>query len=662
MSRALLRPSSRRRPVGAAAAVALISAVALLPFGLGGGVPSANAAPVGTVSPPAGPTTGGTQVALTVPAATRFTQIATGRESAFGIDDGGTVSTWDLRPRGTSSIPRVVSMPAGVRVVQIAADDATVMALGSDGTVWAWGDGSSGQLGRGDGTSSGVPLQVALPGDPFVTQISLSRTPLALTDDGRVFAWGASESLGTGAPAGQLSLPVQVPVAGITSVSSSSTQFALAADGTAQAWGVNGFGELGDGTTTARPLPVPVSLPDGRRFAQISGGQDGHGLNTPFVYEEHTLATATDGTTWTWGEYFADEPVQYSVYASRTPLQVELPTGVRFTEVTDGGSASFATADDGSAWAWGEGAVNTGARSGPQRPALLTLPGGRTVEQFTSDGSTSGALATDGAVFWWGSTVDRDDIPQFNSFYQATPDRVPAPGAVTGVSLDGVSVADPVTSAELDADGNRTVTFTAPAHAVGTVPVVVTTDDGRSFPFSYAYGVAPTVTSSPLPSGTAGSAYSATLTASGTGPVSFGVVGDSLPAGLVLDGATGLVSGTPTASGTSVVTISATSPYGTTTQASTVVIAPAAVVPAPAPGSPSGAPSQAPAPAPGAAAPVAAAPASTVDASDRPAGLAFTGSEAAVAAGLGALLASTGLALVVAARRRSTRSATTTSA
>jgi alpha-tubulin suppressor-like RCC1 family protein len=645
MSRALRHPSSRRRPVSGAA-VALLSVVVLLPLGLGGGVPGAAAAPVGTVSPPAGPTTGGTQVALTVPAATRFTQIATGRQSAFGIDDRGTVSTWDLRPRGTSSIPRVVPMPDGVQVVQIAADDATVMALDADGTVWAWGEGDSGQLGRGDRTSSGAPLQVVLPGDPFVTQISLSRTPLALTDDGRVFAWGASESLGTGAPGGQLSVPVQVPVAGIVSVSSSSTQFALAADGTAQAWGVNEFGELGDGTTTARPLPVPVSLPDGRRFAQISGGQDGHGRNTPFVYEEHTLATATDGTTWTWGEYVTDEPVQYSVYASTTPLQVELPTGVRSTEVTDGGYASFATADDGSAWTWGESAVNTGTTSRPQRPAPLTLPGGRTVEQFTSDGSTSGALATDGAVFWWGSTIDRDDIPQFNSLFQATPDRVPAPGAVTGVSLDGVPVADPVTSAELDADGNRTVTFTAPAHDVGTVPVVVTTDDGRSFPFSYAYGVAPTVTSSALPSGTVGSAYYATLTASGTGPVSFGVVGDSLPAGLVLDGATGLVSGTPTTSGTSLVTISATSPYGTTTQASTVTIAPAAVVAVPAPDA-------SPAPAiTSPTAPAAAAPASAVGPSGRSAGLASTGSEPATAVGLGAVLAAAGLALVLATRRR----------
>jgi alpha-tubulin suppressor-like RCC1 family protein len=34
---------------------------------------------------------------------------------------------------------------------------------------------------------------------------------------------------------------------------------ALIADGTARAWGNNQFGQLGDGTTTQRTLPVTVS-------------------------------------------------------------------------------------------------------------------------------------------------------------------------------------------------------------------------------------------------------------------------------------------------------------------------------------------------------------------------------------------------------------------
>ena len=63
---------------------------------------------------------------------------------------------------------------------------------------------------------------------------------------------------------------------------------------------------------------------------------------------------------------------------------------------------------------------------------------------------------------------------------------------------------------------------------------------------------APTIaTSSPLPTGTAGSAYSRTLTATGgTTPYTWSVVSGSLPAGLTLASATGVVSGTPTTANT----------------------------------------------------------------------------------------------------------------
>jgi CSLREA domain-containing protein len=59
-------------------------------------------------------------------------------------------------------------------------------------------------------------------------------------------------------------------------------------------------------------------------------------------------------------------------------------------------------------------------------------------------------------------------------------------------------------------------------------------------------------TSSPLPSGTVNSAYSQTLQASGgTSPYTWTLASGSLPVGLSLAGSSGVVSGTPTATGTS---------------------------------------------------------------------------------------------------------------
>jgi len=63
-------------------------------------------------------------------------------------------------------------------------------------------------------------------------------------------------------------------------------------------------------------------------------------------------------------------------------------------------------------------------------------------------------------------------------------------------------------------------------------------------------GAAPAITRDVLASGTVGTAYSATLSAAGgTAPYTWSIARGTLPAGLTLNAATGVVSGTPTAPG-----------------------------------------------------------------------------------------------------------------
>jgi Putative Ig domain len=91
------------------------------------------------------------------------------------------------------------------------------------------------------------------------------------------------------------------------------------------------------------------------------------------------------------------------------------------------------------------------------------------------------------------------------------------------------------------------------------------------------------ITTSSLPSGTSGSSYSNLVQASGgTTPYSWSIASGSLPAGLTLTSATGLISGKPTATGTSSFTVQVTdsgSPAQTQTLKLSIVIA----APAPAP-------------------------------------------------------------------------------
>lgn len=126
--------------------------------------------------------------------------------------------------------------------------------------------------------------------------------------------------------------------------------------------------------------------------------------------------------------------------------------------------------------------------------------------------------------------------------------------AVTGALPAGLSFSG----------GTLSGTPTAP----GSFPITVTATDtgltGTGAPFSVAQNYtievgAPTVLIAPptLPGGTAGQVYSQTLSASGgVAPYIFGVSAGNLPAGLSVSGS-GLLSGTPTASGTFNFTVTA---------------------------------------------------------------------------------------------------------
>lgn len=82
----------------------------------------------------------------------------------------------------------------------------------------------------------------------------------------------------------------------------------------------------------------------------------------------------------------------------------------------------------------------------------------------------------------------------------------------------------------------------------------------------------PVFTATSLPNGAVGDAYSATATNAGKPTPAFSVSAGALPPGLVLDLATGAITGTPTTAGVFAFTLEATNSSGTETQAYTITI------------------------------------------------------------------------------------------
>ena len=92
------------------------------------------------------------------------------------------------------------------------------------------------------------------------------------------------------------------------------------------------------------------------------------------------------------------------------------------------------------------------------------------------------------------------------------------------------------------------------------------------FTISENAAAAPTVTTDTLPNGKVGEAYSHTLTADGTTPITWSVSGSALPEGLTLNETTGEISGTPTAEGTAKFTVKAENSAGSDTKELSITI------------------------------------------------------------------------------------------
>ncbi|MDR1537162.1 MAG: S-layer homology domain-containing protein [Clostridiales bacterium] len=90
---------------------------------------------------------------------------------------------------------------------------------------------------------------------------------------------------------------------------------------------------------------------------------------------------------------------------------------------------------------------------------------------------------------------------------------------------------------------------------------------------------APEITTASLPGGTVGEPYSQTLQATGSSPISWSLDGGSLPQGLELSGSSGLISGTPSAAGSSTFSIKAMNSAGSDAVELSIIVSPAASAP-----------------------------------------------------------------------------------
>ena len=304
----------------------------------------------------------------------------------------------------------VVGLTTGAQ--SVSAGRAHACAVTSSGSVKCWGSNYAGELGDGTTIDRNTPVDVIGLGSGVVAVSAAMLHTCALTSSGGVKCWGYNSSgeLGDGTTTSR-STPVDVIglTSGVTAVHSGAADFppygtgytcALTLRGEIKCWGGNGTGQLGDGTTISRTMPVDVIGLTGEVEAVTTGAF-------------HTCAVTGNHQVWCWGSNGAGQLGNGMISNFRTtPTNtVEMPTTAVSVSAGgsdyDGGGHSCALTATSGVKCWGrnlDGELGDGTINSSDIPVdVVGLASG--VIAMTTGRDHACALTVGGGVKCWGNNI-----------------------------------------------------------------------------------------------------------------------------------------------------------------------------------------------------------------------------------------------------------------
>ncbi len=281
----------------------------------------------------------------------------------------------------------------------VAADGAPLFAAGayhacsaSSGQLRCWGNNADGELGNGTTRRSVIPTLVRTLRDPILEVPASYNRTCALVAGGRVYCWGRNAKINSKGTATASAVPTAVGVPRAAHGLSVGVTHACVLD-VAQApwcWGMNDRGQIGDGTTKAKPSAVRTQSPPASKVVASDG---------------YTCVVLQAAGVWCWGRSHgnAGDPRNPAglVINSRAPRPI--PGLENATDVSASGDFACAVAPGGIVSCWGEndhGQLGDGTVTGRRVPAgVAGLP---ETPQIVATANHACALSVDGTIFCWG--------------------------------------------------------------------------------------------------------------------------------------------------------------------------------------------------------------------------------------------------------------------
>jgi len=533
---------------------------------------------ISVVAPPSVTTT-------SLPGATQNSAYST----TLAATGGTTPYTWSI---SVGTLPAGLSLAAGTGVIS-----GTPTGTGTSNFTVRVTDANSVSATQALSVTVLAPPSITTTTLPGGTQNTAYSTTLAATGGTLPYTW--SVSVGT-LPAG-LSLAPSTGVISGTPTASGTSNF------TVQVTDANSLSAQKALSLTITSTPPPTitttSLPGGTQNSAYSATLTATGGTTPYSWSiaSGTLPAglsldastgAISGTpTGTGTSNFTVQVTDANSSSAQKALSLTVVPPPSVTTTSTPGATQNAAysatlvASGGTlpySWSIASGTLPAGLSLAAGTGVISGIPTASGTSNFTVQVTDANSLSAQKALSLTVATppsVTTTSLPggAQNAAYTAT---LTATGGTTPYSWSIASGTLPAGLSLAAGTGVISGTPTATGTSNFTVQVTDINSSSAQKALSLTVVAAPSITTTSLAGGTQNAAYSATLTATGgTTPYSWSIASGTLPAGLSLAAGTGVISGTPTATGTSNFTVQVTDANSLSAQKalSLTVVAPPSV-------------------------------------------------------------------------------------